>query len=427
MDDKRRVALVETNTIDVDALPNTLPSTVTRHQLDNHLGSASLELDEGSQVISYEEYYPYGSTSYQAVRNDVEVSLKRYRYTGKERDEETGLYYHGARYYAPWLVRWTNSDPIGLEGGINSYAYVRGNPLRRIDPSGTRDQPVEPPKSNPILHLAPPGYRPPSPSERTTFQQEMDAPGRRPATNEAGFTPKQQEALAQQLVKDVGPGSPLDTFVNRVVPVAILLITALVSLPLLAGSGVAATTAAAARAVASVGVRTAAMHYGKIYAATSFAKGLAEDFPGQLGPDLPGPGDEAGQAARGAVKELIRDTGIASTVERKVAERGASQAHTIYFAYGEKGAENVTYIGITKNFTQRLVRQFARAGREINPIFPDLTREEARGVEQQLIELYRGEGVLTNKINSISPSSRDYPALMELGRQALHARGWPGF
>ena len=41
-------------------------------------------------IISYEEYYPYGSTSYQAGRSAVEVSLKRYRYTGKERDEETG-------------------------------------------------------------------------------------------------------------------------------------------------------------------------------------------------------------------------------------------------------------------------------------------------------------------------------------------------
>ena len=44
------------------------------------------------QIISYEEYYPYGSTSYQAGRSAAEVSLKRYRYTGKERDEENGVY-----------------------------------------------------------------------------------------------------------------------------------------------------------------------------------------------------------------------------------------------------------------------------------------------------------------------------------------------
>jgi RHS repeat-associated protein len=90
-------------------------------------------------VISYEEYYPYGTTSYQAGRSVAEVSLKRYRYTGKERDEETGLYYHGARYYAPWLGRWTATDRIGIEDGLNLYLYVSGNPILRIDPDGHRD------------------------------------------------------------------------------------------------------------------------------------------------------------------------------------------------------------------------------------------------------------------------------------------------
>ena len=83
-----------------------LPQLI-RYQFGNHLGSASLELDDQAQIISYEEYYPYGSTSYQAVRSQTEVSLKRYRYTGKERDEESGFNYQRARYYAPWLGRWT--------------------------------------------------------------------------------------------------------------------------------------------------------------------------------------------------------------------------------------------------------------------------------------------------------------------------------
>lgn len=137
MDDKRRVALVETKTIDVDALPNTLPTTLTRYQLDNHLGSACLEVDGAGAVISYEEYYPYGSTSYQAVRNNVEVSVKRYRYTSKERDEEAGLYYHGARYYAPWLGRWSSCDPAGTVDGFNLYRFARCNPIRFTDLTGT--------------------------------------------------------------------------------------------------------------------------------------------------------------------------------------------------------------------------------------------------------------------------------------------------
>jgi RHS repeat-associated protein len=136
MDDKRRVALVETTTIDAEAPPNSLPSTATRYQFDNHLGSACLELDEDSAVISYEEYYPYGGSSYQAGRSAAEVSLKRYRYTGKERDEETGLYYHGARYYAPWLGRWTSCDPAGPLDTPNVFQFVRGNPVTYTDPSG---------------------------------------------------------------------------------------------------------------------------------------------------------------------------------------------------------------------------------------------------------------------------------------------------
>jgi RHS repeat-associated protein len=136
MDDKRRVALVETKTIDSTAPVNTLPSTLTRYQFDNHLGSACLELDESGAIISYEEYYPYGCTSYQAGRNAAEVSLKRYRYTGKERDEETGLYYYGARYYAPWLGRWTKCDPAELVDGPNLYAYVRNCPVLIADFTG---------------------------------------------------------------------------------------------------------------------------------------------------------------------------------------------------------------------------------------------------------------------------------------------------
>jgi RHS repeat-associated protein len=134
MDDKRRIALVETRAEGDEAGS---PAQLIRYQLGNHLGSASLELDDHAQVISYEEYFPYGSTSYQAVRSRTETP-KRYRYTGKERDEESGLYYHGARYYAPWLGRWSNCDPIGLGDGVNVYSYVRNNPLVKTDETGKK-------------------------------------------------------------------------------------------------------------------------------------------------------------------------------------------------------------------------------------------------------------------------------------------------
>jgi RHS repeat-associated protein len=130
-DDKRRVALVETTIGGPSAI---------RFQFENQVGTACLELDEAGAVITYEEYYPYGSTSYQAGRSTAETSLKRFRYTAKERDEETGLYYHGARYYAPWVGRWLSADPAGLHGGANLYAYCRGNPVSRCDPNGMQDE-----------------------------------------------------------------------------------------------------------------------------------------------------------------------------------------------------------------------------------------------------------------------------------------------
>ncbi|MBI4488140.1 MAG: toxin [Deltaproteobacteria bacterium] len=138
MDEKQRIALVETRTQGDDGSPEQL----IRYQFGNHLGSASLELDESGEIISYEEYYPYGSTSYQAVRSEVEVSPKRYRYTGKERDEESGLYYHGARYYAPWLGRWVSCDPAGMVDGLNLYRYVTANPVQFLDPSGKQSAPT---------------------------------------------------------------------------------------------------------------------------------------------------------------------------------------------------------------------------------------------------------------------------------------------
>ncbi|HVX27530.1 MAG TPA: toxin TcdB middle/C-terminal domain-containing protein, partial [Parafilimonas sp.] len=132
MDDKQRIALIETRTKGED---NGLAFLI-RYQYSNHIETACLELDNNASIISYEEYYPFGSTAYQAMRNQTETS-KRYRYTGKERDAESGLYYHGKRYYACWLVRWTAVDPIEIKDGINDYVYCSNNPVLKKDLTGT--------------------------------------------------------------------------------------------------------------------------------------------------------------------------------------------------------------------------------------------------------------------------------------------------
>jgi RHS repeat-associated protein len=130
---------VETTTTDDGA---DVERTLVRYQLSDRLGSALVELDEAAAILSYEEYHPFGSTAYQAVRSALEASPKRYRHTGRERDVETGFSYHGARYYAPWLGRWASTDPAGTVDGPNLYRYARNNPVRLTDPQGT--QPNEP-------------------------------------------------------------------------------------------------------------------------------------------------------------------------------------------------------------------------------------------------------------------------------------------
>jgi RHS repeat-associated protein len=60
-----------------------------------------------------------------------------YAWTGREFDEETGWYYHRARYYSPLVRRFVQEDPIGYNGGENLYAYVEGQPLEATDPTGT--------------------------------------------------------------------------------------------------------------------------------------------------------------------------------------------------------------------------------------------------------------------------------------------------
>jgi RHS repeat-associated protein len=114
-----------------------------RYQYGNHLGSACVELDENGALITYEEYHPYGTSAYQAGRSAAEVSLKRYRYAGKERDEETGLNYHSARYYAPWMGRWISGDPSGTMDGTNLYCFVRNSPITFSDPFGKQAAPAQ--------------------------------------------------------------------------------------------------------------------------------------------------------------------------------------------------------------------------------------------------------------------------------------------
>jgi RHS repeat-associated protein len=125
MDNQQRIALLRVGTPFPD---DTSPATT--YHLGDHLGSSTTVLDAAGGFVNREEYTPYGQTSFGSY------AKKRYRFTGKERDEESGLAYHGARYYAPWLCRWTSSDPAALQDSTYVYAYAANSPLRLVDANG---------------------------------------------------------------------------------------------------------------------------------------------------------------------------------------------------------------------------------------------------------------------------------------------------
>ena len=177
------------------------PQQLIRYQFGNHLGSASLELDDQAQIISYEEYTPYGSTSYQAVRSQTETP-KRYRYTGKERDEESGLYYHGARYYAGWNGRWIAVDPAGPVAEPNVYAAMRNSPVTYKDDSGFK------PRRHDRINFK-------SEVEKTPSHQRWQK-GQAPAPGGSKSAPPSKQPLTAPIKVPSGGGAYVGVAENRV-------------------------------------------------------------------------------------------------------------------------------------------------------------------------------------------------------------------
>jgi RHS repeat-associated protein len=98
---------------------------------DDRLGTPQIATDASQAVQWTAAYQPFGyaSTGVSAIVQDL-------RMPGQENDLETGLYHNGFRDYQPAIGRFIESDPIGLGGGLNTYAYAQGNPLLHIDRSG---------------------------------------------------------------------------------------------------------------------------------------------------------------------------------------------------------------------------------------------------------------------------------------------------
>ena len=101
----------------------------------DHLGSSNVITNDDGAMVQLMEYQPYGQLQ---VNSGNEIA--RHKFTGKEFDENVGLYYYGARYYDPQLGRFITSDSIIQSPhdpqSLNRYAYCRNNPVKYVDPTG---------------------------------------------------------------------------------------------------------------------------------------------------------------------------------------------------------------------------------------------------------------------------------------------------
>ena len=119
-----------------------LPSGDVHYYFSNHLGSASVITDSSGNVLEQMDYYPFGGIAFTSGGDE-----NRYKFTGKERDTESGLDMFGARYYGSSMGRYMTPDwaakatavpyaSFGNPQTLNLYSYVQNNPLSKFDDDG---------------------------------------------------------------------------------------------------------------------------------------------------------------------------------------------------------------------------------------------------------------------------------------------------
>jgi RHS repeat-associated protein len=121
------------------ALPDPFEHVDLRFIHNDHLGTPQVVTDESGQTIWSATYLPFGEAT---VDEDPDGDSSNYnfniRFPGQYYDAESGLHYNYYRTYDPSIGRYLESDPIGLLGGLNTFAYVHANPLKFVDPFGEK-------------------------------------------------------------------------------------------------------------------------------------------------------------------------------------------------------------------------------------------------------------------------------------------------
>ena len=107
------------------------------YQLD-HLGTPIAAHNAKGEAVWTAEYEAWGRIRQETVSDGLKANIP-FRFQGQYYDEESGLHYNRFRYYDPEIGRFVSQDPIGLDGGLNIYVYVK-NPVQWVDPSGLDSQ-----------------------------------------------------------------------------------------------------------------------------------------------------------------------------------------------------------------------------------------------------------------------------------------------
>ena len=118
-------------------IPNDTTKEETFFYHSDHLGSTSYITDDRGNITQYDAYLPYGELLVDEHSSSEDLP---YKFNGKQFDEETGLYYYGARYMNPVASIWYGVDPLAEKYiNIGSYIYCHSSPIILIDPTGEGD------------------------------------------------------------------------------------------------------------------------------------------------------------------------------------------------------------------------------------------------------------------------------------------------
>ena len=117
-------------------IPNDTTKEETFFYHSDHLGSTSYITDDKANITQYDAYLPCGELLVDEHSSSEDLP---YKFNGKEMDEETGLYYYGARYINPMASIWYGVDPLAEKyKEIGSYVYCADNPINLFDPDGQK-------------------------------------------------------------------------------------------------------------------------------------------------------------------------------------------------------------------------------------------------------------------------------------------------